>query len=518
MSRGTVAAGHPETAAAGVWALREGGNAVDAAIAAVAASCCAESPLTGLGAGGHMLVHDPGGEGTVLLDFFVAAPGLGELRPRSELVPIEVDFGGTIQVFNIGAASCGVPGVPAGLAEACRRFGTMPLDELVKPAVRLSSEGVRLNAQQAYLLEILAPILTNMPEGATIYAPDGNLLRQGGLFRFPELADALELLASEGEGPFYSGETAGRIVEWVGERGGSLSLADLAAYEPVVRDPVRASFMGRQILTNPPPSSGGLLIAFALALLERLERTDTIALVAAMAEAQAARTEDFLDGLYRDGFAAAFLREDALGVAEERCRRAIAAPPGRPMPGDALGSTTHITAVDSAGRCASVTCSNGTGSGLVVPGTGVHVNNMLGEQDLNPFGFHSTAAGRRMPSMMSPTVVLAAGELEAGLGSGGSNRIRSAVVQTILRIVVDGMTADAAVAAPRLHFEDGIVHAEPGIDPEVLLELASGRYEVVRWSAPNLFFGGVNAVVRDPSAGGLRGGGDPRRGGTVATA
>jgi gamma-glutamyltranspeptidase/glutathione hydrolase len=237
-----------------------------------------------------------------------------------------------------------------------------------------------------------------------------------------------------------------------------------------------------------------------------------------MEEAQAARSEDFLAGLYREGFAADFMGEAALAAAEARCRAALESRPRPSAPGDALGSTTHITAVDSAGRCASVTCSNGTGSGLLVPGTGIHVNNMLGEQDLNPFGFHTTSAGRRMPSMMSPTVVLADGELEAGLGSGGSNRIRSAVVQTILRIVVDGAGADAAVAAPRLHYEDGIVHVEPGIDPSALASLDPDRYEVVRWAAPNLFFGGVNAVVRDPAAGDLRGGGDPRRGGTVATA
>jgi gamma-glutamyltranspeptidase/glutathione hydrolase len=202
-----------------------------------------------------------------------------------------------------------------------------------------------------------------MPEGEAIYAPQGNLLREGDLFHFADLADAFELLGAEGEKPFYSGETSERIVEWVGERGGALATADLAAYEPVVREPVQAEFMGRSILTNPPPSSGGLLIAFALALMERMERTDVPALVAAMEEAQAARSEDFLAGLYREGFAADFMGEAALAAAEARCRAALESRPRPSAPGDALGSTTHITAVDSAGRCASVTCSNGTGSG-----------------------------------------------------------------------------------------------------------------------------------------------------------
>lgn len=517
MSRGAVAAGHPETAEAGAWALREGGNAVDAAIAAVCASLSAESSLTGLGAGGHMLVHEPGGD-AVVLDFFVAAPGLGSEPRSAELVPIPVDFGDTTQVFNIGAASCGVPGTPAGLADAASRFGSMPLAELVRPGVRLAREGVVLNRQQAFLLQILAPILTHERAGAEIYAPGGSPLAEGDRFAYPDLADALELLGAEGAEPFYRGEIARRVSEWVVDRGGSVSGEDLAAYEPIAREPVRARYAGRDILTNPPPSSGGLLIAFALDLLDRIGDAGVESLVAAMEQAQAARTEQFVADLYSDGFAARFLAPERLAEAEQRCREGARPGPHRGMPGDALGSTTHITAVDGEGRCASVTCSNGTGSGLVVPGTGIHVNNMLGEQDLNPFGFHSTPAGRRMPSMMSPTVVLREGELEAGLGSGGSNRIRSAILQAIERIVGGEMDGADAIAAPRVHFEAGIVHAEPGVDPDALERLAARGYEVIRWRQANLFFGGVHAVVRDPAAGEFAGIGDPRRGGAVATA
>lgn len=517
MSRGAVAAGHPETAEAGAWALREGGNAADAAVAAVAASMASESPLTGLGAGGYMLFFEPGSE-PVLLDFFVAAPGLGERRRSSELIPVEVDFGGTTQVFNIGAASCGVPGVPAGLAEANRRFGSMPLAELVRPAIGLAREGVVVNRQQAYLFTILAPILAHETAGAAIYAPQGSPLREGERFVFSELADALELLANEGAEPFYRGETARRVCDWVAEGGGLLAPEDLAAYEPIARDPVRIAFMGSEILTNPPPSAGGLLIAFALSLLERLERADLPALVAAMEEAQQARSQDFVTGLYERGFGGRFLAPPVVAEAARRCREAIRPPRRPPGAEDRLGSTTHITAVDADGRCASVTCSNGTGSGLLVPGTGVHVNNMLGEQDLNPFGFHSTEPTRRMPSMMSPTVVLRDGVLEAGLGSAGSNRIRSAVAQAILRIVVDGLEAQEAVSAPRVHYEEGSVHAEPGVGESELQLLEARGYDVVRWQAPNLFFGGVNAVVRDPADGALSGGGDPRRGGAVALA
>jgi gamma-glutamyltranspeptidase/glutathione hydrolase len=172
--------------------------------------------------------------------------------------------------------------------------------------------------------------------------------------------------------------------------------------------------------------------------------------------------------------------------------------------------------MDSDGACASVTCSNGSCSGVVVPGTGVHLNNMLGEQDLNPHGYHRYEPGVRVPSMMSPTVVLRDGAAELALGSAGSNRIRSAIVQTILASVDLGLPAEEAVRRPRLHVEDQVVEAEPGVDPDALDRLEASGWTVRRWSEQNLFFGGVQAVAR--ADGRLTGGGDPRRGGAAALA
>jgi gamma-glutamyltranspeptidase/glutathione hydrolase len=499
--------------------LREGGNAVDAAVAAVLTSFVTESPLTGLGAGGFMLVHDPESE-DMLLDFFVEVPGRSVGERRSELVPIPVYFSpDSPQVFNVGAASCGVPGTAAGLATALERFGSVPLAELVREPARLARDGVEVNAQQAFIFKILAPILTHQAEGAAVYSPEGRILGEGELFRFPELGDALERYGAEGPDPFYRGETARLLSEWVVERGGTLGPDDLAGYEPEVRSPVRARYAARDVLTNPPPSSGGILIAFALALLDLAGSSDLPSVVAAMEEAQVARTEAFIHGLYEDGFVGRFLAAERLEEAAARVREGVRPPgPGRESPGDRLGSTTHITTVDGDGRCVAVTCSNGSGSGVIVPGTGVHMNNMLGEEDLNPLGFHMTPAGRRVPSMMSPTVVLSDGELELGLGSGGSNRIRSAVLQTIIRVIADGMDAQEAVSAPRVHYEAGAVQAEPGVDEHGLDVLAERGFSLVRWDERNLFFGGVHAVARDPATGALSGGGDPRRGGAVAVA
>jgi gamma-glutamyltranspeptidase / glutathione hydrolase len=523
---GLVAAGHPLTAQAGARVLREGGNAVDAAAAAMLASFAAEQLLTGLGAGGYMLVAG-GGEAPMLLDFFVEAPsdrravraegaaGVGggeesdgadrELAsgpPPAELRAVDVSFGDAAQVFHIGPASCGVYGTPAGVCAAIERWGTMPLAELAAPAVRLAREGVELNAGQAYIAKILTDLLTSTPECAALWAPAGHVLQEGELLRNPELGDALLLLGEEGAEPFYRGEIAAKVCDWMSAHGAALSSENLAGYCAVARAPVRVRYRDREVLTNPPPSAGGTLLAYALALLDRGPAPPGLGdVVAAMSAAQGERTAKFVEELGEVGFLERFLARN-------------------------LGSTTHISVLDSDGRACSVTCSNGEGSGVVIPGTGIHLNNVMGEQDLNPLGFHRHPAGRRMPSMMAPTVVLRDGQVELVLGSAGSNRIRSALLQTIVGVVDHGLSARAAVEAPRVHFEDDTLFVEPGVDLDALADPGatpgSGTDahpatvvpgQLVEFHDINLFFGGVQAVLRRNGA--IEGSGDPRRGGVA---
>jgi gamma-glutamyltranspeptidase/glutathione hydrolase len=504
--RGVVAAGHPLTAQAGADVLRAGGNAVDAAVACVLMSFVTESPLTGPGAGGFMLVHTAGGEDH-LLDFFVAAPGEGLDDPSpAALEPIDVEFAAeAIQRFNIGPSSCGVYGTPLGLAEALERFGTTALADLVAAPTSVARNGHELTRIQAYLVRILGPILASRPEGQAIYTREGRFLREGETIRFPELADLLERLGAEGPSHLYSGDVAAAASDYVLERGGLLTREDLASYRVVEREPAHAHYRGRDVLTNPPPSSGGILIAYSLDLLERLGRPgDLRALVEVMDATNRARTEEFVDGLHREGYLERFMAKEALESAAHDV-------------GSRLGSTTHVAVLDGDGACASVTCSNGSCSGVIVPGTGLHLNNMLGEEDLNPLGFHRHEPGRRIPSMMAPTVVLRDGVPEVALGSAGSNRIRSAILQTILAVVDGGLGAQDAVEAPRLHFEGGVVEAEPGVDEQALGALEQEGWKVQRWRERNLYFGGVQAVARDPASGSLSGGGDPRRGGAAIT-
>jgi gamma-glutamyltranspeptidase/glutathione hydrolase len=504
--RGVVAAGHPLTAQAGADVLRAGGNAVDAAVACVLMSFVTESPLTGPGAGGFMLVHTAGGDDH-LLDFFVAAPGKGLYDPSpAALEPIDVEFAAeAIQRFNIGPSSCGVYGTPLGLAEALDRFGSASLADLVAAPASVAREGHELTRIQGYLVRILGPILASRSEGQAIYTREGRFLREGETIRFPELADLLERLGAEGAGYLYSGDVAAAASDHVLERGGLLTREDLASYRVVERAPARAHYRGRDVLTNPPPSSGGILIAYSLDLLERLARPgDLHALVEVMDATNRARTDEFVDGLHREGYLERFMAKEALESAAHEV-------------GSRLGSTTHVAVLDRDGACATVTCSNGSCSGVIVPGTGLHLNNMLGEEDLNPLGFHRHEPGRRIPSMMAPTVVLRDGMPEVALGSAGSNRIRSAILQTILAVVDGGLGAQDAVEAARVHFEGGVVEAEPGVDEQALGALEQEGWEVQRWSERNLYFGGAQAVARDPDSGALSGGGDPRRGGAAIT-
>ncbi|HWC27545.1 MAG TPA: gamma-glutamyltransferase [Solirubrobacteraceae bacterium] len=491
-AHGIVAAGHPLTAQAGARVLREGGNAVDAAVAAMLTSWVAEPLLTGPGAGGYMLVAAPGDE-PVLLDFFVAAPGYGaRAEDRAPLVPVEVDFGGDArQVFHVGAASCGAYGNPAGVDAAMRRWGSAPLADIAAPAAALARDGVTVNFRQAEVINLLAAILRTTPECEGIYAPSGALLDVDGVWRDRDLGDAIARLGAEGAQPFYEGEIAEAVVAWVGERGGALTAEDLRRYEPIERMPLCVRYRGREVYTNPPPSAGGILLALALGRLDAAPAPPPLqAVVAAMEEAQSERTPEFVEGLAEDGFARRFL-------------------------GSRLGSTTHISVLDAAGRACSVTCTNGEGSGVVVPGTGMHLNNIMGEEDLSPLGFHHAPPGRRMPSMMSPTVVTADGEVLIALGSSGSNRIRSALLQTIVAVVDHGLPPEAALDEPRVHFENGVIYAEPGIP---LDELRGDTHEIQKFRAKSMFFGGVQAVCRDPETGECRGAGDPRRGGVAVAA
>jgi gamma-glutamyltranspeptidase / glutathione hydrolase len=458
-----------------------------------------------------MLSRSPSGR-TTLLDFFVAAPGLGPHGRRldpAELDSFTVEFGGADQVFHIGPASVAVPGMVAGLGEASRRLGVLPLEDLVEDGVRAAREGVTLTRETAFLHRILVGMLTATQEARSVYAPGGRLLGEGEVLRNPALGDTLTHLAQAGPATMRDGELAGLLVDHVAALGGLVTSEDLLAYRVVDREPLRVHFRDVDVLLNPPPSAGGVLISAALDVLASAEPVAgeverCLAVVGAGQAANALRTPEFATGLHEEDFL-------------ERVWATLVATGGRAgLSSDRkpAGSTTHVSAIDDRGGMASLSSSNGSSSGVMIPGTGVLLNNMLGEEDLNPGGFGTTPAGRRMTSMMSPTLLLRGGAPVAALGAAGSNRLRSAILQTIVGVVDAGLDLREAVRRPRVHPEGDGVDVEGGVPDRCVTALAEAGHRLRRWSDMNLFFGGVSIAGYGP--GGLTAAGDPRRGGAAA--
>jgi len=514
--KGAVAAGHPLTARAGARILEEGGNAVDACVAAAFAGWVAESPLTGPGAGGFVLVAPAGGPPRVA-DFFVATPGLGRPEPAgAEMHAVDVGFGGdseTTQVFRIGEPSCAVPGAAAGLEAVHRAYGRLPWPEVVEPAIELARTGVELSREQAHLHAILDLILRHTAEGRRVYSrADGARLQPGDVLRLPDLAATLAQIAEEGAAALYVGDLATAIARTVADGGGRLTVGDLAAYRVIWREPVRVPYLGHEVVSNPPPSSGGILIAYGLGLLERVgaAAAGSAAAVAALAEVMREQTrvrdDAFAEELHAGGLDERLLSAQALAEAAERVAAGI---PGAEEAAPA-GGTTHVSVVDAEGTAASLSSSTGSGSGVLVPGTGIHLNNMLGEYDL--VAGAPAESGHRLTSMMAPTIVLGARGPRLVVGSAGSVRLRGAIMQVIANVVAHRLAVGAAIDAPRVHVEEPHLHCEGGFAAGVLERLEAWGYDVVRWRRRNLYFGGTNAVEVSED-GHLAAAGDSRRGG-----
>ena len=518
---GAVAAGHPDTAQAAVEILHAGGNAMDAAIAAIWASTIAEAPLTGIGAGGFATVRTAEGDFHTV-DFFVDMPGKGvdltmDIRTRG-FHPVDIDFGSKVQRFYTGGGAVGVPGLPAGVEHMHRRFGSLPMQELVRPACRFAREGIQVTEALAGMVEILGDITCASEEGQRFYCRNGGMPQAGDRLLAPAAAEFMEDFARRGSEPFYRGDIASMLVSAAAEHGGFLSMEDLATYRVVERPPEVANLSGITLNMAPPPGIGGALIAFSLSLLDgRIDAIDTqgaIKLAAALATTDIFRREHvnpLLNSMYPGG-----LHSD-LGILSEHkaIYKELCANPGQlavSVPSSANGSTTHLSVLAADGSACSVTTSNGEGSNVWIEHLGIHLNNMVGEEDLHPCEFHGYPSGVRLASMMTPTIAVSDDGRTVALGSGGSNRLRSAILQVVLHHLAGGMDLESATRHPRMHMERGVLDVEPGFANELLDALDSAGLDVNRWPESNLYFGGVHAAAQDQH-GRFSAAGDPRRGG-----
>ncbi|HEY0485729.1 MAG TPA: gamma-glutamyltransferase [Mycobacteriales bacterium] len=453
-----VAAGHPATAGAAAEILRAGGSAADAAVAAVLAACVAETVFTGLGGGGFATHYDAATGDVTCLDFFVAVPGLGADAGPGPMTTLSVAFGSVPQAFSIGAPSVAVPGVPAGCAEVHRRWGRLPWPDLVAPALALAQRGVLLPATHATVLDLIAGGLAVGP-GAAVYAPDGTLATAGATLLHPGLDRMLALLAGEGPAAFYRGPVADALVGAVRAGGGVLTRDDLAAYA-VQEVPAGAARFGTATVRA---------------------RTDL--------------------NRCRDAFAA--LPDDLADLSPPDRAVAVARVLGGP---DLLGDTTNVSVVDPDGNACVVTTTMGLGSSVWIPGYGVHLNSMLGEGELL---VGPQLPGARMGSMMCPLVVTDDAGLVAAAGAAGASRIRTALVHTLVGTVAGGLPAAEAVARPRTHPVGPLLHAEPGLDPEVAERLEQD-WDLHVWPDRDAYFGGASVVGRTGA------GADPRRDGAAS--
>lgn len=483
--RGTaaVAAGSAGAVDAAVHVLRDGGSAVDAVLAAAFAAAMTEPVLASVGGGGFLL-HAPADAEPELLDFFVTVPGLGSSAPTPHVETVVVDFAkagpaasSSLQVFHGGWGTVAVPGTLDGLLEAHRRWGRLPLSDVVAPAAALARLGVTLSPVQQRFVALVADLLVLTPDSRRLFAS----VESDGGYANPDYADLLAALADGSVAAQSDAGYADRLVAASTAGGGLIAHADLGAYRPVLRTPQTAAHRDAAVWTNPAPSAGGPIVLDALTRLGPSTRAHV-----AWAEVAAAQAD-----------------------AVEAHRRRGVAPTG----------TTHVTVVDAEGSFAALTLSNGSQSGTLVPGWGVTLNNMLGEEDLQPG--EPLPPGARMGSMMAPTLVAWPDGRRAALGTGGSERIRSAVLCVLARLVDEGRDLASAVAAPRVHVGgDSTVHVEPGLDAADLDALAGlvarrGWPSLDPWPTTNIYFGGVHAIER-AADGTVTAVGDHRRGGAAA--
>ena len=514
---GMVSSGSRYASLAGAGVLREGGNAVDAAVATSLALSVAATPFSGVGGGGFMLVYMAERGESLMIDYRenspAAAPAdLFRLGPDGQVIGEE---------NHLGAKASAVPGTFAGMAMALEKFGTMTMAQVAKRAVAYGREGFAITPFLGWVIEndidlALTKFRRSEEAGNIWLKGDGTGYRTGEIFHNREMAATVEAVATKGVGEFYEGpvaQSAGRHVE---AGGGPMRASDFASYRPIMRTPVQGTFRGLRYVTSAPPSSGGIALFQLFRLLEPYDLAasghNTVATIDVMARA------------LRKVYAARDLLADPdfepIDINRLTSARFIDGLGGEASPqagseGGQGSQTSHFSAVDGSGNAVSCTESLEAffGCGLVIPGTGVFLNNTMGDFDPVPGRVNSIAAGKRPRSAMSPIIFLREDKPVLVAGSAAGPRIITAVAQVVLNVLVHGMDIQAAIEAPRFHYDGGDVHVEGRIGEDVRQGLKDLGYRVSVHEDVTFLFGGVHAITVGPD--GAHGGADPRRDGVA---
>ena len=510
-SRGMVVTNHPLASAAGAEMLAAGGNAVDAAVAALFALSVVEPMMVGPFGAGHALLRLADGR-CIAIDGYATAPAAarGEMfRPVSDRWPDYMEVDG--RENRVGLRAVGVPGTLKGWGEMLARFGTMPLPAVADPAIRHAERGFRVSGYLAECLAESAPDLARFPESARVFLPGGRVPVRGDLLVQRDFAATLRAVAAEGTDALYGGALGRRVAEYMEGAGGLITLDDLARYRTIERTPVRGSYRGLQIVGVPPPSGGGVHLIQILNILEGYDLArlgygtpDGIHLVAealkiAFAD-RAAATGDpaFVDvpvaRLVAKDYAAA--RRAGIEMARTRAHEADVLPAGSTH-------TTHVTVADGDGNlvAATQTLEGLFGSKAMVPGTGMLLNNTMGLFDPHPGHALSVEPGKRMTSSMAPTLVLRDGRPALALGLPGGVRIFPSVMQALVNLFDHGMSLQEAVEAPRVWTQGQALEIEQAVPRPVREELAARGHAV----APVVHVGGGMCAVAWEADGTLTG-------------
>ena len=528
--QGVIAAGGPETAKAGADILKLGGNAIDAAVAAAFVSFIAEIGVVHLGGSGIAHIYDSSNGRSLVYDFFSNTPGLdGNSDKPIDFAEVMIDFGATTQNFHLGRASVAVPGNIAGLCKMAEDYGRLPLKTLLQPVIDYATSGLPLTPFQADTCKLLLPLYTHTAGMRSIFAANGGVIGAGEHLFIPDLADTLSSLAEEGASFARNGRLAQAIVADQTENGGLLTTTDLENYQVATPSSIRLPYRSYDLLLPPPSSTGGVLTSFTLKLLAKFNvaqyKHGSTAHLQLLYEIMVATNrarigwDKAADELSISDAIGRFLSDTQVQTYYDEVAAAIHDKHPTPFVREpnAPNNTSHLSVMDADGLAVSLTTTAGESAGYVVPNTGYIPNNMMGEGDLHPNGFHSRPPGQRIPTMMTPTIVLEKGQPKLVVGSGGSIRIRSAVLQVLSNLLDFEMTLNDAVNTARVHVESGALQCEAGFDAAEVDKLEAMGYGVNRWPTRSIYFGGAHSVSRAGN-GRLVGAGDNRRGGATAYA
>ncbi len=495
-----IAATGPVSLAAGRSLARAGGNAVDVAVAAALAAMCTEPGIVSL-AGGAFISVWPADGAPVVIDGNVEMPGRGLPLERlgKGVREVVTDYGGGVRMFA-GHGAVATPGAVAACGLAAEELGVAPWSEVVAPAAAACRTGYPIGgAASRYLSFTADPLFGHDPEAHRLVTrEDGSPVRAGDQATNGALADLLDLLAHEGSSVLSTGEIGRAMVSDMAIHGGLVTSSDLAEYSPLVRPPVRRLVGDWDLAVNPPPSVGGPMLAVMLGELQRRGShrwPDVIAIQEAVLRYRL-EVHDLASDLDAAGHEL-LLKVDRHGLA------------GLPT----SASTAHVSVVDSDGTACAITMSSGYGAGVTVPGTGMLLNNALGEPELNRLGLHRLAPGTRLASNMAPTTGRTADGRVLAVGSPGADRITTALMQVLGQGCLGGAPLREAIEAPRLHVrfdEEGRAVVEHESDAAIEEAVRASGLASIDHGDLSMYFGGVGAAHRH-AGGALEAAGDPRR-------